>query len=657
MYWLHRIFAEGGRRAEITKESNNTLTTSSAPDLVDGINALAAYYRYLEAEAYDAELKAARERRNFRDDFLQRIAGILAYQYDLEAKRQIQHEIEKEVEAFESGLTFQPSRDVDAEARSRDAAGYALLGLSSPLTWDSLKAAYREAAKKHHPDMGGDGDIMARINEAYSLFTAILRRSGAQQAAVNGQPMIVVESVDKFFRKVRLTKFAALVDDLSADTAYETYKQLTIADIEQAYKGVDLVARLCELLAAAGTSDDAAGVLYDLKSLVDRAASRQLNYRPAYIGASEACKEPKNVRFVPNHIRQAKNLLRLGIIDKKRFDSIAKRVDAAEEQVHEDQEAFLTYVRGRHFLQLPKDPVLDSGSISGLVPVPSYYSRLETLSAVQLREYARAFHNGAAELVSKYLAVRLDALLRAPFMGFTDIPAVLEELRFFATAPGLRGTLPSLCREAITVVKFLRDITPSEREERIDMLNSLDAVPGSPVILTMTVDASTGDVQTQRPRLQRPIFLNPQFTKFATGPLERIERYVRTGSEQTASEQQAESQRWEESRAFHESEVYKRARDVTWAKQKDPEQVVAAISALCDAMYQRIALGDLTMEVGYWTNDLTINFVKLGRCQEALTWIERLKTAPPEIQQKTSTSIVSALEKRRARCVKALAAP
>lgn len=659
MKWLQRVFGDG--HSETTAEhgtptectAGNALATS-APDLVDGINALAAYYRYIEAEAYDSQLKTARERRDFRDEFLQRMNALLGYEGDADAKRQIQHAIEKEVAAYESGLNFQPSRDVDAEAKSRDAAGYLLLELSTPLTWESLKTAYRAAAKKHHPDTGGDNATMARVNDAYVLFTAILRRSGAQQAALNGQPMIVADSADKLFSRVRLTKFAALADDLAADTAYETYQQLSLSDIEQAYRGVDPVARLCELLAAAGRSEAAAHVLSDLDGIVERAAARQLNYRPFYISASEVCKNPKSARFVPNHIRQANNLLRLGIIDQKRYDAIVKRVGVAEDQVHEDQAAFLKYVAGRDFLMLPKDSVPDDGPINGLVPVPGYYSRVETLSPVQSREYARAFHAHATQLIAKYLAVRLDALLRAPFMGVTDLTAVLDELQFFADAPGLRGTMPLLCQEALTVVKFLNGITSSEREERIQLLNSLDAVPGTPTVLTLTIDASTGDVQSSGLRMQRPICLNPQFTKFATGPLERIERYVRTGSELTPNEQQAQNRLREESRAFRESDLYKRARDVTWAKQKDPEQVVSALAALCEAMYERISQGDTTMEVGYWTNHLTINLVKLHRFQEAIDWIDRVKSAPPSVQDKLAPSEVTALEKRRIRCAKAI---
>ncbi|HTU70335.1 MAG TPA: hypothetical protein VMF11_08415 [Candidatus Baltobacteraceae bacterium] len=626
----------------------NDLAIGHAPNLVDGMNALSAYYRYLEAAAYNAELKTARDRRNFRDEFLQRIEALLSYHSDGEAQRQIQREIDKEAAAFGAGRASNRSSDVASEARSRDAEGYALLALSTSLTWDSLRAAYRAAAKRYHPDVGGDDATMQKVNNAYALFTAILRRSGAQEAVADGRSFVAVDSVNSLFSEILLAKFSLLIDDLAGDVAYDVYKLLTLQDIEESY-GVELVARLCRLLAAAGRKDDATTVLADLQKMVEWGTARQLNYEPVYINACDAVKDPKRIRFIPNHDRQASNLLRLGIIDKIRYESLLKRIDAAESQVNQGELEFTEYVRARQFMRLQNDPLPDDKPIDGLVPAPGYFSRVETLSPVQLREYAKAFHARACELVSKYFVVRLDALLREPFIGGRDIDAVLDELRFLSNAPGLRGSQPTLSQEAITVVQFLANLTPSEREKRIYLLNSLDGLPGKmEIVITVGSPCITGG-----PRLPRPIFLNAQFTKFATGPLERIERYARTGSEETAQERESEQKRRQDSRAFHESEVYKRARDVTWAKQKDPAEVVAAVGALCEAMYERAAQGDSTMEIGYWTNDLTINLVKLKRYDEALRWIDRLSTTSSEIQQRTPGSVVAALAKRRGRCLSA----
>lgn len=43
---------------------------------------------------------------------------------------------------------------------------FQVLGVSSDATRSDIDAAYRRLAAKHHPDRGGDADIMARVNRA-----------------------------------------------------------------------------------------------------------------------------------------------------------------------------------------------------------------------------------------------------------------------------------------------------------------------------------------------------------------------------------------------------------------------------------------------------------------------------------------------------------
>ena len=43
---------------------------------------------------------------------------------------------------------------------------YGILGVPKDATSDQIKKAYREKAKAHHPDLGGDADIFKEINEA-----------------------------------------------------------------------------------------------------------------------------------------------------------------------------------------------------------------------------------------------------------------------------------------------------------------------------------------------------------------------------------------------------------------------------------------------------------------------------------------------------------
>jgi hypothetical protein len=680
MSWIRRLFGQRDSAASAqdvsaspapanhtaSQPSTSTAATvpvassQSAPDLVDGLNALAAYYRYVEAQAYDAALKSVRSRRDFREEFLARSDALLAYADDEYAMRQIQIEIDKEAAAFASPDRGYRPPDVAGQARALDSDGYRLLALSSPLTWDSLKSAYRAAAKIHHPDVGGDNATMRRVNDAYGLFTALLKRQAAEEGLVGVQPPSEPMTAERFFADVRLHRFYACVDDLAADAAYDWYRAIDLSDMERAFECAGSLAKLAELLAASNRPQDAALVLHDLGMIAERAARRQLNYGPIFRRASEACCDPKHIRFIPNHMRQADNLFRLGIIDKRRYDATVKRIGSTESKLADDSAAFAQFVRSRKFLTLPMDVTPKLVAMTELVPAPEYYARAETLSDAQRSEYVAAYHGEASDLAQKYLPIRLDALLRAPFAG-AEIDAVLGELRAFESAPGLTAGMHALCEEAINVIAFLAAEPVSERKKRIDLLKRLDCDPrDQSFVISIAFDGRTASALPSGP-ITRPIFLNPQFTTFATGSLERIERYARTGSELTPQEQErqhAQQRRvWEQARAFYESDVYKRARDATSAKEKDPERIVPAVSALCEALYERVDRGDAeALEIAYWTDKLTINLVKVRRFEEALRWIGRFESASEAVRARASASVVDAIQKRRARCEAEVAA-
>ncbi len=45
---------------------------------------------------------------------------------------------------------------------------YKILGLSPSASWPEIEQAYRQKAKVHHPDKGGDEDAMRVLNDVYA---------------------------------------------------------------------------------------------------------------------------------------------------------------------------------------------------------------------------------------------------------------------------------------------------------------------------------------------------------------------------------------------------------------------------------------------------------------------------------------------------------
>ena len=47
---------------------------------------------------------------------------------------------------------------------------YTILGVAKGATADTIKRAYKEKAKEHHPDRGGDSSKFAEVSNAYDIL-------------------------------------------------------------------------------------------------------------------------------------------------------------------------------------------------------------------------------------------------------------------------------------------------------------------------------------------------------------------------------------------------------------------------------------------------------------------------------------------------------
>ena len=61
--------------------------------------------------------------------------------------------------------------DEETPVASRDLElAYKMFGVSPSAAWSEVEQAFRRKAKLHHPDHGGDDDVMRALNDAYALI-------------------------------------------------------------------------------------------------------------------------------------------------------------------------------------------------------------------------------------------------------------------------------------------------------------------------------------------------------------------------------------------------------------------------------------------------------------------------------------------------------
>jgi hypothetical protein len=441
MVWSRRHSAPPRPRGPMVPAVQGSAAPSDRPldHLEDEVTS--AFFDAREYEAYYRSLQLAEERRAFHDQLrlvllrLLRLADGRGFALLDDLVRQTSEEAEREVPA---PFALSPAERV----RRMHPDGMRFLGDDAGLDLEHLKASYRAAALRCHPDRGGSNEQMTAINLAHTQLHRILVEEGGGE--VPWAP-VKLSGTHAYLWAVRRLLFETALDEWALDDAAPCLEALAadkqLCGESQGRRLIDLVVPACKLterLCAAGSVAAARASLAVAREGLRFAQARHLNFDGYVRLAAEAIAGVRKPHFILNGAKQIENAFRLGAIDRKRYDANMIRIAGRKERKNLDYSRRLALLAQAKFLPaLPIDARLRPSRVIGnLVPHPGYFDyHSETLTSDQQAEYLKAFREGTdLALVAKYAFVRLSGLLRSVLssVGGCDFASVLEEVQLLA---------------------------------------------------------------------------------------------------------------------------------------------------------------------------------------------------------------------------------
>lgn len=134
---------------------------------------------------------------------------------------------------------------------------YEVLGIQSTATDDEVKAAYRELAKKYHPDNYNNNPLsdlaeekMQEINEAYDAIIRMRRQGGSSSGSAQGSGSSRYTDIRNLIRTGRTVDAESLLDGipaLSRDAEWYFLKGSVLYKkgwLEEAYSHISTAARM-----------------------------------------------------------------------------------------------------------------------------------------------------------------------------------------------------------------------------------------------------------------------------------------------------------------------------------------------------------------------------------------------------------------------------
>lgn len=606
---------------------------------------LTKYFAAREHEVYFHSLKNMVDRRDFYARLIEAVTEILAFWDDalsLELLNCVIFRRRKMIENVSPGLAI-----LDY-LRKTNPQGVELLALTLPVTFGSLRNAYRDAAKKYHPDVGGANEAMKLVNLAYAEFHDVL--SQWKEAPATRKAMEA--TADPIIGYMRF--------EVRSAADYLISLGVLLVSIHTDSWAVDRANAQVQLLREHGLLSSGLGQQAEFNGYFSHLIGK-LSERLRIAGFARSARSVRGVKdstrekIIIMHCCQAENLYRLKVIDEKRYREAKARFEkrrSGDESVNLDLARFRE--RGG-FALLPYDvPFRGTPRKSGLVPIPKYFFyRIDHLSDDQRAEYFCAFGPaGPCNDVRQYLYTRMSSYMCSLIHAFSaeEAGVIERECEF------LRKLFPQCTVNLDAVLgasRHLRQLDSTTRKKKLSLLQKLDTTerPQPGVIAISLSGEGGGDTHVR-------ITPSQEYSSVVMASVERLEMALRTGSIRTTEERVKENDEWSQDiqliRQLNSNDITARARDTLWNHRDESQTVIEAVKAHIEQLLDagsKIAPQNLgQLQLGYWIDGMSAALVRLKRWDEALHWLELFFGLDSRYQDRLAASEREKMLRRLTRC-------
>lgn len=549
-----------------------------------------------------------------------------------------------------------------------DSQGVALLEIDKDIDLEKLKKLYKTASKKFHPDLGGDLEIMKKVNEVYSLFHDAISYFIPDNRLGNDLPTALVGSFSELVFSAHLILSNCYADFYAADKAFthleKSYeislseKSLYIGQFIQVVAQVGLY-KTCKILSTFNMKQEkklaASWTSYFFDRMVYEWNKNNTTSEESDNLQSDFFSFEDSVKIVIKHPEQAKNAYRLNKIDKKRYDKAMKQFDVRKNDSSIQDQLIEVFSRDEGFILKTTSESYTSTSINPqIISPPNYYiTRFSHLEEEQKWQYVKCFGgSGDVAIFNKYYNVRTQQILLGLINNYESVvvQGITKEIEYFKNKLAEKFPNYLLLHEFYF---FLQNLNVVERNQRLSILESLDDSSPESFNATFTFNLGSFSTQTHTKRIR----VSRDYIEFATMELEEINKFKINGTYENDF-QKSWVRDLDSLKKYQKTSVAK-ARSQAWLKSaKKPEKVIETSEPYLLGLlevgksFHPRNVGEL--QIGFEIDRITVAFAKLNNWGKVIYWSELFFNLDASYRERSSRGEQEKIEKRLLRAQKCI---